>query len=669
MFPHKKLDWLTSRLEEQVQSAPDDPELRHELSRAYLSRGLYHGGGESWCNRSLAQARKVLGVDPAHVGALITAGTALIGMGRSDAARRYLDEATRLDNERADLHLAQGALYRSEGDRHLALKHLESACRLAPQSWEVHLYLGRVLSERARELPGSRRLVERAQYHLVQALKLGPSQDLSAPLLRDLGLSCLETGRYREAEKFFLRLREHERYRHVARYHLGMVAYHLGKYNNAIQHFRQYLQDRPDDPRVHARMGMAYLQLTEHRRSREACNQALMLDPSNKLARYTLGCSLLEEGSPAEALRVFKEALQEHPDHMEAYLELARTRRLAGDVGWLVQALGTEVKHYDRLPPGSGPADPRTITRKRVSMLLEQLRSLGPSSTADILRSIDMVQDEGLRFQLFEASCALSTSAIADDVAISLKEPGRSFGLPLARQALSAAAGIPEPVLTKGLAVEEEDLKRAAIDRSGPAPDVQRHRANVERMRNEARAYQALLLLAIAARRSRSGRKLLEDWASTADPELAVAAQSGLAMYGDPKAIAELQARADVCHAGPRVRMLLQGIVPPRAKVPPRAVGDQEEAHCSCCGRTSRDASHLMAGSDAVICEVCVVEVGRKRRSAQAPDEACCGFCGKNQLETKAVYRHQGVDICSDCLELSLGLMEREEVDKFLATW
>lgn len=669
MYPHKKLDWLISRLEDQVQQSPDDPELRHELARAYLSRGLYHGGGESWCNQALAQSRKVLGEDPGHVAALVTAGTALIGMARPEGARRYLDEATRIDAERADLHLALGTLHRSEGDRHLALKHLETACRLASDSWEPHLYLGRVLAERAQELPGSQRLIERSQYHLVQALKLGPTPDLAAPLHRDLGLSCLATGRYHEAEKFFLRLREHERFSRVARYHLGMVAYHLGKYNNAIQHFRQTLNERPDDPRVHARMAMAHLQLSEHQRAREACNQALMLDPSNKLARYTLGCSLLEEGNASEALRVFKEALQEHPDHMEAYLELARTRRVAGDHGWLEQALDAEIRHYDRLPPGTRPGDPRHITRKRVEVLLDQLRAVGPAMTSPVLRCIDLVQDEGVRFQLWEAACAMSAAALADDVAWSLREPAQTYGVRLARQAVAVSGSLPEPVLTRGLKLEEEDLKRASVDRHGPASDVTAHRRQVEHERNVARAYQALLLLAIATRRSRSGRKLLEDWASTADGELASAANTGLALMGDAAAVSRIQSLADRKGQGPRMRTLLSRVVPPTAKRPPRPVADDEDAHCSCCGRTARDAAHLMAGSHGTICDVCVLEVSRKRRKLRASDDAVCSFCGKSHLEAKGVFTYQQVDICSDCLELSLGLMEREEVDRFLATW
>ena len=105
------------------------------------------------------------------------------------------------------------------------------------------------------------------------------------------------------------------------------------------------------------------------------------------------------------------------------------------------------------------------------------------------------------------------------------------------------------------------------------------------------------------------------------------------------------------------------------ASRPPRPVTDREDARCTACGRTTKECTHLMAGSEANICDVCVVEVGRNRQKLLAPDEATCQFCGKSHLESRGVYRHQNVDICNHCLELSLGLVEREEVDKFLATW
>jgi tetratricopeptide (TPR) repeat protein len=669
MFPHKKLDWLIDRLQNQVAESGTDFELRHELARACLSKGLYHGGGEEWTHQALTHARKVLSQEPGFVPGLVTAGMALVGMGRPDGARKYLDQALRLEPERADLYLGLGALARSEGDRDRALKALQQACTLAPQDWETNLYLGRALADRARRLGGQKRLQERAQYHLVQAMQSNPSPHVMPALVRDIGIGCLQSGRFREAERLFLRLREHTDHAATARFHLGLVAYELGKYKNAIQYFRQYLQDRPESSRVHAQMAMAQLQLGEPDRAIEACDRALLIDPADLLARYTKGCAFLELDRPADAVRIFKETLRDHPDHISSYVELARTRRAARDIGWLVQALHTECRRFDSLPFQSGPRTPRTVTRERIAVLLEELRAVGPSSIPTMLQGMSLVQDEGVRFQVWEAACSQAANSVADVVATQLRDPGNRFHPELGRQAVATAHAIPEPVLTRGLGVEEDDLKRAAVDRYSAATNVDEHRRRVERERNRARAYQSLVLLAIAARRSRSGRRLLSRWANAADPELAVAAQTGLAMYGDPKAIAQLVNRADQRGASGRIRALLSHVIPREDPLAPKSVApSDDEVHCSMCGRTSLEASHLMAGSDAVVCDHCVVKISRNRDELLAPDEATCSFCGRTHLASAGVWAVGLVKICSHCLDRSLGLMEREEVNRFLST-
>jgi hypothetical protein len=38
-------------------------------------------------------------------------------------------------------------------------------------------------------------------------------------------------------------------------------------------------------------------------------------------------------------------------------------------------------------------------------------------------------------------------------------------------------------------------------------------------------------------------------------------------------------------------------------------------------------------------------------------------------METRGVYRVNSVDVCADCMDTSLGVIEREEVEKFLREW
>ncbi len=666
LFPHNKLDWLVSRIEDKVHAAPDDPHLRLELARALLSRGLFHGGGERECNRAFGVLRKVLQDDPASAEALSLSGLALVGMKRPEGALRYLDQALRLDAERPDLRLALGALAREQGDLGAAVKQLEGACRLAPDAWETHLYLGRALLDLARGEGQPRRLVERAQYHLVRALVLGPSPDQQAPLYRDMGITCMFTGRYRDAEKFFIRLREHDRFKVEAMRHLGEVAYELGKYNNAIQHFRRYLEARPEDADVLARVAMAWFQLGEYARAREACNQALMREPLHLEARHALGCTLLEEGQANDALRVFRETLKEVPEHLPSYLELVRTRRRGGDARWLAQALAAEVGQHDQLPPGGGEG-PRALTRQRVAVVLDELRALGPGMVGDILASIDRSQDEALRFQLWEAACDLAVGALGGSTAVRLRSAGEHYGPALGAEALAAASVLPDPALVEGLSVDEADIKRAAVDRHPPAEDVRKHRVNLDTETNRARAHQAMLLIAIGSRRSAAGKALLRDWAETADPELATAAWAALAMYGEPDAVRKLRDRALQRGASAVVERLLSGVTPPVGQQP-RRVSDGEQTRCSTCGRAPHEVSHMMAGGSTVMCDRCVLRVATHRRSMAAADDAVCDLCHRTHFEAR-VYTYNGHRICNHCLELSLGLLEREEVDRFLATW
>jgi hypothetical protein len=41
----------------------------------------------------------------------------------------------------------------------------------------------------------------------------------------------------------------------------------------------------------------------------------------------------------------------------------------------------------------------------------------------------------------------------------------------------------------------------------------------------------------------------------------------------------------------------------------------------------------------------------------------------RGSADARGVYRVHRVDVCGACLDLSLGLLERREIDQFLASW
>lgn len=673
MFPHQKLDWTLSRLEKHIADHPDDVTARAELAWCALSRAWWHEGGESWFNRALTQARRVLHDDPAHPRALVIAGASLIGLDRVGPALQYLDQAARTSPELPELHLALGAMHQARGERHQAVRELEFACREAPDAWEPHASLGLLLRQRADDLGQRPRVLERSKFHIVRALQRRPSPSFHNRLLYELALCCLQSGQLSEAHRLLTRLVEQQPWQARARYHLGIVAMQMGKYKNAVLHLRQHLQEHGDSPHVYARIAMCYLHLDENARARECCHQALALDPSHLDARWALGCAFLEEGRVDEGIRLFREVLRDAPEYTPAFVELVKLRREAGDASWLGQALRAEVSLYDRLPAlakttGPEPVQPRRTVRARIALLVDALDAIADDPAKTLLDSMSLTTDEALRATLWERALDALARAQAREVAGWLTEPGRWFTTERGVQVLALAPYLPEQALARGLHLSEEDLQRAAVDRNGPARDVQTHRRRVEAERHHARAWQATLLIAIAARGTDNARNLLVRWAAEADPELALAARAGLSLLGDTHAQAMLDQQVTDPVARQALSSLLDAAQPDAEATPYRPVSDDELRTCATCGRRAAEVDHMMVRGDLAICDRCLTSIARHRHELTTDDPRLrCAMTGRSVVETRELYVYNGVTIAAEVVDRSLGLLEREEVDRFLA--
>jgi tetratricopeptide (TPR) repeat protein len=675
MYPHHKLDWNLSRLESRLDAAPDDAASRLDYAEHCLSKAMFHAGGEPWFNRALTQARRVLGGDPSNVGAMVIAGVSLVGLERTEPATRYLDQALKEDHRRADVHFGLGCMHEVLGDRHQALREFEMACRLAPESFEGHHRLAMILWARARELGTPIRLVERSQFHATRALSLDPTPSAAQELQLHLAMTALHTRRWADAHKLLLPLLDTPRADRV-KYSIGVASYHLGKHKNAILYLRQHLERFPEDPRVHARIGMSYLQLGEFAKARSACNRALAVDPTNTDARWTLGCALMEEGQVEDASQVFKELLADEPDHVPAFTELVRNRVQSGDLKWLQRALRTEVSGFDRLPVrafmegphGDRPITPRAATRNRIAILLKALgdaRRPGHNAVGLALGCMALTTDEGLRYLLWEAGVRFASETAARRVVQHLEKPGVQFDPGVARELLALTDLVPEDLVTQGLNVREEDLNRAAVDRHGPARDLAVHRQRIEGERAVARAWQAQLLLAIGQRGSTHGRNLLVRWEAEADADLQTAARAARALREDD-AVEHLRNDVRRNRAEPSLDAIVAGRAPAMTVTTPRPLPDDSDTPCSTCGRRVRDTGHVLGGSDAAVCDQCMTEIASHRRELATDDPAReCALCHKTNTQTKAVFVYQAVAVCAECLDRSLGLVEREAVDAF----
>jgi tetratricopeptide (TPR) repeat protein len=679
LFPHQKLDWNLSRLEKRVDESRDDVQTRVDFALACLSRALFHGGDEPWLNRALTQARRVLQQDPANGVAHVVAGLALTRLDRLEAAAQHLAEAERANPVPALAHYARGRWHEqarkvgdADGDRHLAVREIEAACRAEPDAWEPHALLAELLWERAQEAGGPAkvpRLVERSQFHAVRALESEVPSTQRAALRYHLGITCLHGQKYAEANKLLTELVEDDTWRVRAQYYLGLVNYHTGRYKNAILYLRQHLDHAPETARVHARIAMAYLQLGEVVKARESCNRAIAIDQGDLSARWTLGCALVEEGREEEAMKAFKAILEDAPDHAPAFTELVRLRGRRGDHHWLQSALRAEVKGFDQLPldDGGGARHPRQATRERISTLIEALGS-DDEGARHVLEAIDLTTDESLRFLLWESALDLLSARRARELVRKLEQPGKNYSASLGREVLVLARALPEELLVKALELGDEDLRRAAVERHGHTRDVTDHRKSIDLERREARAWQALLLLSVASHGNRASRALLVRWADEADEDLADAARAALVMLGDPDALEVLRKRARARGSAHLVDAMTSQLQPQSARMAVRPLAEGENRTCTTCGRRSAEAAHMMVGANAAICNVCLTEIALHRREIETDDpDKICALSGRGTFETVAMYVFKDVAVCREVVDQGLGLLERERVDRWLA--
>ena len=127
----------------------------------------------------------------------------------------------------------------------------------------------------------------------------------------------------------------------MAHDNLGTALGAQGKLTEAIQHFEEAIQIKPDDARAYNNLGSALLLEGKVPEAIQQYERAVQLKPDSADFRYNLGLALARAGKPAEAIQHYERAIQLKPDDAAAYDGLGNV--LAGQ-GKLSEA----IQHYER---------------------------------------------------------------------------------------------------------------------------------------------------------------------------------------------------------------------------------------------------------------------------------------------------------------------------------
>ena len=113
---------------------------------------------------------------------------------------------------------------------------------------------------------------------------------------------------------------------------LGLALASRGQVDEAIAHYRQALDIKPDYAEAHINLGNALADRGQFDEAIAHYRQALEIKPDNVDAHYNLGLALAGRGQVDEAITCFRKALEIKPDDAEAHNNLANALAARGHV-------------------------------------------------------------------------------------------------------------------------------------------------------------------------------------------------------------------------------------------------------------------------------------------------------------------------------------------------
>jgi len=710
MTPENRHDWKIQRLEQRVEKPDAGSEVLLDLAEAYFQKGYYYGAGDDWYEQATEVASRSVEEHGGSARAHNILANAHYGLADYGAAEGHYRSAIEDDPSDSLAYVGLGNLHKQRSDNGRAIDAFSKATELNPDLWQAHYNLGGALyaEAREREFRGADDLMDRAVYHLVTSLRLRPFESFLGNIYKDLGELFLHTRQFKYARRFFTRLIQHEEYGPIAHYYLGLTHFSMGRYNNAIYHYREFLKAEEGSALAYSKIGLAHLELGEWDRAREACERALNLEPSNVLARFSLGCIDVDQRLFSEAERRFSAILEENADYFPAYVELVKTHYLRSDFAWLFDTLNVEIRSFEDEASFDGGRQyykgSRGRTRRKIDVLLAQIQEMGIDAFGSLAEIVEKVKTDSLRFQIWEQLYDLSRRHRVEQILDKLEEPGAHFGRKLGRTVLLLSQYLPEEAIIDAFHVPEDALKRRAQARKSKGSDLTEYKAALTEVREELKEYQAYLLLSLAVKGTSTAEDFLADSLDSDDRQLSSSSAISLLFYGSERAIRVLRNQADALpepHAS-RLRELVelaitrseeaekiidledaarrrveapgQGTAGQQAPAPsaPRQLrpGPGHET-CTLCARGKDEVDRLMSGNRVYLCNLCVSYVHQHRAEMQVPDKEdhTCSFCSSSIFEVRCMHQAKSLLLCNRCLDTCVNLLAKEEVERFLRTF
>jgi predicted TPR repeat methyltransferase len=256
---------------------------------AETAKHLVRQGNKLLGNGSLPEAaakyEEALAADASNTNASVNLGFVLKELGKTDAAKKYLERAIQIDPQLGDAHYLLGLLAESQNDLEAGIRHLENAVKLKPDFPVAWKDLGRVyfLSGRIKD----------ARFAIEKGIALDPQ-------LAELHL------------------------------YLGNIHHHEKAYLPALTCYEMALSINPDFAEAHTNRGCVLQALKRLEEALESHDQAIRINPDFADAHFNLGTAYMELKRLDDALESYDHAIRIKSDYAEAYFKRGNTLKALG---------------------------------------------------------------------------------------------------------------------------------------------------------------------------------------------------------------------------------------------------------------------------------------------------------------------------------------------------
>jgi tetratricopeptide (TPR) repeat protein len=400
---------------------PDDLELQVTAGNYLLTLQRFE--------EARLRADVVLKRDAKNLRAQVLLGNALAGLRQFDEAISEIEQAIRLDPERAGTYAQLGALESTRGERAAAERAFLKAIELAPNWIPAQLAL-------ANHYWTSRQL-DQAETILRRALAAEP-QNASAN--RAMSLFLLATGRVGDAEGYVKVLSS------SGKMPLALADYYMvaNRAGAAIEELQRLNADGRTRVAAGRRLARAYAVQKDWARAHKIADETLALSPNDPEILLLKGQLYLKENRRAEALESLKRAVQANTNSPSIHFALGQAFASVGDLEQARRAYAEATK----LDAG--------MIRAHVELARLDLR--GGDSESAVRRSRDAVQkspaDVDAQIVLIRALRARGETQAADNLLQQLLQRYPSVAAVHVQHALSF------------LARHDVALARAAFERA-----------------------------------------------------------------------------------------------------------------------------------------------------------------------------------------------------------